>query len=220
MVDDPTTLFLRSSPGSRAGSLPLVAGLLALDFANTASGRGGPEHREHLRGVGDLLAWAHHAEVLGTAALAETAALLRRQGRTAADALLAAALRLRELLYITGKALAAGDKPAPDLLAQLVAAHGANLAAARLDASGGVFRLVWEPRQDVTGALIGPLTASAMTLLTESEVRRVKQCAGNHCGWLFFDATKNGRRRWCEMSVCGNRAKQRAYRLRRSDGRA
>jgi len=34
------------------------------------------------------------------------------------------------------------------------------------------------------------------------------------CGWLFFDATKNSRRRWCEMRVCGNRAKVRAARMR------
>jgi predicted RNA-binding Zn ribbon-like protein len=31
---------------------------------------------------------------------------------------------------------------------------------------------------------------------------------------LFFDATKNKRRRWCEMEVCGNRAKQKRRRAR------
>jgi predicted RNA-binding Zn ribbon-like protein len=28
---------------------------------------------------------------------------------------------------------------------------------------------------------------------------------------LFFDTTKNKSRRWCEMEVCGNRAKQKRF---------
>jgi hypothetical protein len=33
----------------RPGTLSLVAGKLALDFTNTESGRGGPEHLDHLQ---------------------------------------------------------------------------------------------------------------------------------------------------------------------------
>jgi predicted RNA-binding Zn ribbon-like protein len=36
---------------------------------------------------------------------------------------------------------------------------------------------------------------------------------GDHCGWLFFDAPKSKRRRWCAMEVCGNRAKEKRRRL-------
>jgi predicted RNA-binding Zn ribbon-like protein len=32
------------------------------------------------------------------------------------------------------------------------------------------------------------------------------------CGWLFLDA--RGRRRWCSMATCGNRAKVRAHAAR------
>ena len=53
-----------------------------------------------------------------------------------------------------------------------------------------------------------------MTLLSGSDLSRIKQCPGDHCGWLFFDTTKNKNRRWCEMEVCGNRAKQRRLRRR------
>ena len=49
------------------------------------------------------------------------------------------------------------------------------------------------------------------TLLQQADLARVKQCAGEKCGWLFFDATKNKSRRWCEMEVCGNRAKQKRF---------
>jgi predicted RNA-binding Zn ribbon-like protein len=37
----------------------------------------------------------------------------------------------------------------------------------------------------------------------------VKQCAGEGCGWLFLDTSRNHLRRWCTMDECGNRAKMR-----------
>jgi predicted RNA-binding Zn ribbon-like protein len=55
---------------------------------------------------------------------------------------------------------------------------------------------------------------SALSVLTGSDLSRIKRCPGDHCGWLFYDATKNRRRRWCEMEVCGNRAKQKRRRRR------
>jgi predicted RNA-binding Zn ribbon-like protein len=45
---------------------------------------------------------------------------------------------------------------------------------------------------------------------------RVRECRGEHCGWLFLDLTKNRSRRWCEMEVCGSRAKMQRYRARRA----
>ena len=47
--------------------------------------------------------------------------------------------------------------------------------------------------------------------MAEGDPTRLKQCPGEHCGWVFFDMTKNKSRRWCEMSVCGNRAKAKAH---------
>lgn len=44
-------------------------------------------------------------------------------------------------------------------------------------------------------------------LVDRRELERVKRCPGVDCGWLFLDETKNSRRKWCLMEVCGNRAK-------------
>jgi predicted RNA-binding Zn ribbon-like protein len=44
---------------------------------------------------------------------------------------------------------------------------------------------------------------------------RLKSCPGPHCGWLFFDGSRNASSRWCSMSICGNRTKTAAYRRRR-----
>ncbi|MEJ7682514.1 MAG: CGNR zinc finger domain-containing protein [Segetibacter sp.] len=42
------------------------------------------------------------------------------------------------------------------------------------------------------------------TLLSD-KLSRIKEC-GN-CGWLFYDSSKNGKRRWCSMKTCGSNVK-------------
>ena len=39
------------------------------------------------------------------------------------------------------------------------------------------------------------------------ELPLLHECAGEDCGWLFLDTSKNHSRRWCDMKSCGNRAK-------------
>jgi predicted RNA-binding Zn ribbon-like protein len=39
----------------------------------------------------------------------------------------------------------------------------------------------------------------------------IEQCEGDVCGWLFLDRSPAGRRRWCSMRDCGNRAKARRH---------
>lgn len=52
------------------------------------------------------------------------------------------------------------------------------------------------------------IAASALSILVDPrELGRVKLCPGHDCGWLFLDETRNARRKWCLMEVCGNRAK-------------
>jgi predicted RNA-binding Zn ribbon-like protein len=65
------------------------------------------------------------------------------------------------------------------------------------------------------------VSASAVELLTEGDLARVKQCPGaDDCGWLFYDTSRNGKRRWCSMEGCGSRVKMRRYytRVRRAHG--
>ncbi len=39
----------------------------------------------------------------------------------------------------------------------------------------------------------------------------VRHCAGDACVRHFYDDSRTGRRRWCEMAICGNRAKATAF---------
>lgn len=57
---------------------------------------------------------------------------------------------------------------------------------------------------------IGKFAAlSAMRLLDERSISRTKICP--NCDWLFLDKSKNQSRIWCDMAICGNRAKAKIY---------
>jgi predicted RNA-binding Zn ribbon-like protein len=62
--------------------------------------------------------------------------------------------------------------------------------------------------------ILWPTVRSAADLLTSDELKRLRQCDGEDCRWLFLDTSKNRSRRWCEMADCGNRAKVRRFRRR------
>jgi predicted RNA-binding Zn ribbon-like protein len=57
------------------------------------------------------------------------------------------------------------------------------------------------------------IALSALELLRTAAPRRLRRCASrDSCGWLFYDDSKGGRRRWCSMEACGTLDKMRRYR--------
>ena len=59
-----------------------------------------------------------------------------------------------------------------------------------------------------------PIVESAADSLVDEELGRNRRCADPRCHRVFFDGTKNGQRRWCDMGTCGNRAKAARHRAR------
>jgi predicted RNA-binding Zn ribbon-like protein len=204
-------------PASRADSLALIGGELAFDFTNTSSGRGWPTHQEHLRSAQNVVDWAQHAKVLGPADAEWLRAAVDSDERLARR-MLDRALELRENIYGIAVEVAA-RRPAPKAGVEALArTHAACLACAKLTPFEGRYVWSWAPKESAVEAVLGPIALSALTTLTQGDLSRIKQCQGEKCGWLFFDTTKNKSRRWCEMEICGNRAKQRRHsaRIRRA----
>ncbi|MBD0339244.1 MAG: CGNR zinc finger domain-containing protein [Thermoleophilia bacterium] len=163
-----------------------VAGDVALDFCNTLAGWDEDDPKEYLSGYRELVLWAREAGLVD----ADQAARLadREPG-----AVLARARRLRAAL----RSAVVGDGDW-----ELVAAEAERAAAsARLTPAG--WRL---PERDELPVLAVARAAADFLL---SEHPPVRACPGRQCGWLFLDP--RGRRRWCSMATCGNRAKQRRY---------
>jgi predicted RNA-binding Zn ribbon-like protein len=201
-------------PPSRAGSLPLIADDLALDFANTESGRGFPSHENHLREAEHVAQWLKHAKALP----AEDADWLKGEVSERADLaadLMTQAIALRDAIHDIGAALGRRAKPPAASLADLSALHARCVAKAALAPGVLSCRWRWSVRAAPVEAALGPIALAAVKLFTEGDLHRIRECGGHACGWLFHDRSKNNRRRWCEMEVCGNRAKQRRLAARR-----
>jgi predicted RNA-binding Zn ribbon-like protein len=77
-----------------------------------------------------------------------------------------------------------------------------------------------------TGALDpagdGPDAACALALgivfaaRADGTFARLKACPHAHCGWAFYDSSRNRSGQWCSMRICGNRTKGEAFRRRTS----
>ena len=61
---------------------------------------------------------------------------------------------------------------------------------------------------------LGPILAVVVRLGHEGEWTRIKLCDMHSCREAFYDTSRNRSGRWCDMRVCGNRAKTRAFRER------
>lgn len=203
-------------PLPSAGSLPLIGGQLCLDFANTADWHASEAPEELLRTYADLVAWGLHVPILSE----EDAAALRRLASAdpaAAEDALGRARELREAIFRIFTAVAQRCPVPMSDLALLNRALAAALPHRRLAASGqgrqGGAACIWhwEGLAAALDGILWPAAVSAAELLTAAELSRVGCCADERCGWLFLDTSKNGRRRWCSMEGCGNRAKARRH---------
>jgi predicted RNA-binding Zn ribbon-like protein len=184
-----------------------VAGHPALDFCNTRAGWGEPRPKEYLHTHAHLTVWAREHGLVPT----DAAAALRRRGEhdpAAGAAVVDRAVAFRDALRSVLL------EPAGPAGADWV---GVNVEVRRAGAAATLKAAAAAPaRWSLDDGLDLPLLAvvwSAAALLTSPAGRGVAACPGTGCGWIFADP--RGRRRWCSMAWCGNRAKARRHAQRR-----
>jgi predicted RNA-binding Zn ribbon-like protein len=204
----PTT----AAPGT-APAPAFVGDRFWLDFVNTDDVR---------HGVGgdalhDFDAFAHWLEMAAVLD-AERAAVMRRRAQqqpAGATAALGEARRVRAALRDLAEHGAHVERVRLDALAEINRVLGRSAGTRRVEArTGGTFVRTFVPVGDAFAGLLIPIVDSAADALILGELARVRRCADPRCARVFFDATKNGRRRWCDMSTCGNRAKAARFRER------
>jgi predicted RNA-binding Zn ribbon-like protein len=77
----------------------------------------------------------------------------------------------------------------------------------------------WSPAAVDARLPLRRIALSLLDLLRTAQPRRLKRCASaDSCGWLFYDDSKGGQRRWCSMEACGTIEKMRRYRRSGSGG--
>jgi predicted RNA-binding Zn ribbon-like protein len=73
-------------------------------------------------------------------------------------------------------------------------------------------------RLQPAGAGFAAIAARVLAIVERAQAdgtwERLKACAAGTCRWAFYDQSRNRSRQWCDMAVCGNRAKARSYRKR------
>jgi predicted RNA-binding Zn ribbon-like protein len=187
--------------------MPFVAGVAALDFVNTAEERGHAAAGDALVTAADLRLWGERYGILAGSGRRETGA----------GAELGRAREARELLYDIFFARVHDGPVAYRQLTRLtkLAADAYSAAALHVEDDAGV-HWRWSPSELTSVRHVA--VVSAVELLRSEPSPRLKQCPGDHCGWFFLDATKQGNRRWCRMSECGQEAKDERRRARRRSG--
>ncbi len=196
----------------------LSGGRLCLDFANTVDRRPSDLPRELLGSYADLASWGVQA---GAITRQEGLRLLRRAGRepAAAARVLEQVRAVREAIFAIASDLADRRPARREALAILDGALPAALGRLRLVQDRGRFTWGWGGGDEDLDRVLWPVVRSTAELLTSGDPERVRRCAGDDCAWLFIDRSRNGTRRWCDMTVCGNRSKaRRFYRRTRNAG--
>ena len=195
-------------PGIR--ELPIVAGHLALDFANTVDDPLGPERWDHIQDHPNLVTWSERVGIVPAGA----AAALRRAGAADPERAVAAvrdAVALRSALNDVFGAVVDGT-PLDDGWGRLRPFVATAVARADLESVRPHPAPLWPLTEP--GAPLWPVAVAAYRLLTGPELARLKRCVA--CPWLFLDRSRNGSRRWCSMEFCGTDEKIRRYVTRRA----
>lgn len=184
----------------------------ALDFVNTEVVLGGVRS-DLLQSVRDLSRWLAGANLVP---LSESQALARKWAGTPREApALEAARALRRALRSAAERVADSGR-LPSGLAGVLARE---LRRPRLatEVASWHGRLKTKPRWvlEAPRDLLVPVAHHAALFFASADYSAIRKCEGPECILLFYDISKNHRRRWCSMDFCGNRAKVAAFRERR-----
>jgi predicted RNA-binding Zn ribbon-like protein len=170
------------------------SGALPLDFAYSGAMGDNPEW-EILHSADDLAAWLEGR--------------FPEQLMHAAQRDLTDALALRAAVARSAMAAGRGEAPAADDVDII------NLFAATPDippALAGGSRQAGRTRAR-PGQALSAMAREAVELFTAEQRARIRLCAADDCGLVFYDESRSNNRRWCSMKRCGNRAKVRTHRL-------
>jgi predicted RNA-binding Zn ribbon-like protein len=198
-----------------ADEFQLVAGHLALDFANTLDYRHDPDRLiDLLPSYESFLAFCRQSEVITAAQMRK---LLDGLSEFDSQRVLKEIIELREALYFLILSAVHGRSPGEAPLRALNRF---------LSETPAVDEVVWHKRRfvrssrDVTERPDGPLRQvvdAAVVLITSSDIRNIRECNEKTCRWFFLDRSRNHSRRWCDMQLCGNRSKAKRFYARTRD---
>jgi predicted RNA-binding Zn ribbon-like protein len=180
------------------------------DFLNSDELDGSGRRVEHFTSLADVTAWLEEHGLLH---------LTRRRPLDASSPVRAAALldhvlEVRAGLREVVEALVASRPVDEAALAAVNWVLRARSVVELVRGEGGItlsHRHTGDPLEDALAAVAEPLVG----VISTGDTDRLRICANDGCRWVFEDTSRTGRRRWCSMASCGNRAKAARHRARK-----
>jgi predicted RNA-binding Zn ribbon-like protein len=190
----------------------LVGGHVALDFANTLDFRYDPKRRVDLLCDYDhLLEFARQSGLLTHH---EAKKLVLKTSASDRGITLKRAIDLREAIDSLFRAVMSGKPPRRPCLQVFNQFMAKTPASEWLSWKQNEFVRSYADLTATPDALLRPIVDAAVGLLISPDSSKIGECGEPTCRWLFLDHSKNHSRRWCDMRVCGNRAKIQRFRAR------
>ncbi len=201
-------------------SWKFIGGRLCLDFVNSVGGRKErkekpyPENiilKDKLENFNDFITWGKE---IGIISEAEKKYLLNSFEKKETERIFKKAIKLRESLFKIIHDVINNKEPDEKMTQILNREYSSANENRKLVYMNN--KIEWKFSKDPLKPdyLIWLVAESAVKLLSSEAISRVKICAGDDCGWLFLDTSKNKSRQWCDMKDCGNVAKVRRFRER------
>jgi predicted RNA-binding Zn ribbon-like protein len=216
LISHDTSTHATGSLISTPSAFVFIGERLWLDFVNTDDVRRGVRI-DVLRDFDALVHWLEVTRVLD----AERAGGISRRAHqqpAGAAAALVDARRIRAALRSLAERGATSERIRADALSEINRVLGRSAGTRRVEwRDDGSFRQSFVPVGDAFAGLMIPVVESAAEALVHGELSKVRRCADSRCPRVFYDSTRNGRRRWCDMATCGNRAKAARFRAREKE---
>lgn len=202
-----------TTPAAPALDFALVGERHWLDFVNTDDAVRGAR----VDVLGEFATFTRWLEATGQLDAGRAHLLRQRAGmqRAGATAILVDARRIRAALRRLAERGAATPAARDEALGEINRVLGRSAGMRRVEhRDDGSYARVFVATGDVLAGLAIPVVESAADSLIAGELSRVRRCANPRCTRVFLDTTRNGARRWCDMTTCGNRAKAERFRKR------
>lgn len=192
---------------SQGGNFIFIANQRCIDFVNTEildQGR----RLDLLGAFSDLLSWMVFAKMMTAAQAARAAYQWSNADRLAT---LDAAKSFRALMREMIDQIARGKTVPETALREINRRLRSISIYPRVFKKGRGFERRFESDFAQPAHLLAALAESAVDLLCDYNLSLVKKCKNPACILYFYDTTRNHRRNWCSMEVCGNRMKVGAF---------
>ena len=189
-------------------ALRFVGGRLALDFVNMVPARGESSWDQ-------LIAFLHSAHIITAERGGELLALSRSDPQSA-ESLLRKAQRLASALRMAFEALLHRHRIASEWVAPVNEILRVTEGHDELVPGDRDWKIEFVAREGGLEWLLAAVARSAAEMIAEGPRARLGLCANPRCGLFFYDTSRTRRRRWCSMTVCGNRSKVAAFARRQA----